>query len=192
MWWWIIPLAIILVIAGLAVLPVGLRVIYDKDGLTAKLLVWFFPYKLNITEINEKSLQRRLKTKRRIEEDPSFEPRLIRMDGSLRQFFPLLDLYLQLLFNPKYKLLVKLLDIKLTMANDDPFDLAMNYGKAQTVIHGLMPQLERIFNIRKKKLDIACDFLAEEPMIYVRADLRMPLGRLIAALYDFIAAEMKQ
>ena len=29
-------------------------------------------------------------------------------------------------------------------------------------------------------------------MLYVRADLRLPLARLIAALYDFIAAEMKQ
>ena len=190
--WWIIPVAIVLVIAGLAVLPVGLRVIYDKDGLTAKLLVWFFHYKLNITEINEKSLQRRLKTKRKIEENPDFQPKLVRMDGSLRQFFPLLDLYLQLLFNPKYKLRVNLLELKLTMANDDPFDLAMNYGKAQTIIHSLMPQLERIFNIKKKKLDVGCDFLAEEPMLYVRADLRIPLARLIAALYDFIAAEMKK
>lgn len=190
--WWIIPVAVVLVIAGLAVLPVGLRVIYDKDGLTAKLLVWFFPYKLNITEINEKSLQRRLKTKRKIEENPEFQPKLVHMDGSLRQFFPLLDLYLQLLFNQKYRLRVNMLELKLTMANDDPFDLAMNYGKAQTIIHSLMPQLERIFNIKKKKLDVGCDFLAEEPMLYVRADLRLPLVRLIAALYDFIAAEMKQ
>lgn len=190
--WWIIPVAIVLVIAGLVVLPVGLRVIYDKDGLTAKLLVWFFPFKLNITEINEKSLQRRLKTKRKIEENPDFQPKLVHMDGSLRQFFPLLDLYLQLLFNPKYKLRVNLLELKLTMANDDPFDLAMNYGKAQTIIHSLLPQLERIFNIKKKKLDVGCDFLAEEPMLYVRADLRIPLARLIAALYDFVAAEMKK
>lgn len=190
--WWIIPVAIVLVIAGLALLPVGLSVTYDKNGLTAKLLVWFFHYKLNITEINEKSLQRRLKTKRKIEENPDFQPKLVRMDGSLRQFFPLLDLYLQLLFNPKYKLGVNMLELKLTMANDDPFDLAMNYGKAQTIIHSLMPQLERIFNIKKKKLDVGCDFLAEETMLYVRADLRLPLVRLIAALYDFIAAEMKQ
>ena len=190
--WWIIPVAIVLVIAGLAVLPVGLRVIYDKDGLTAKLLVWLIPYKLNITEINERSLERRLKTKRKIEENPDFQPKLIHVDGSLRQFFPLLDLYLQLLFNEKYKLRIRMLDLKLIMANDDPFDLAMNYGKAQMIINGLMPQLERIFNIKKKKLDVACDFLAEETMIYVSADLRMPLARLIAALVDFIAAEMKQ
>lgn len=190
--WWIIPVAIVAVIAGLAVLPVGLRVIYDKDGLTAKLLVWFFPYKLNLTEINEKNLERRLKTKRKIEQNPEYQPKLIRMDGSLRQFFPLLDLYLQLLFNPKYKLHIRMLDIKLTLANDDPFDLAMNYGKAQMIINGLMPQLERIFTIKKKKLDIACDFLAEETMIYASADLRIPLARLIAALVDFIAAEMKQ
>ena len=190
--WWIIPVAIALVIAGLAVLPVGLRVIYDKDGLTAKLLVWFFPYKLNITEINEKSFERRMKTKKMMEENPDYQPPIIHPDGTLREFFPLLDLYLQLLFNKKYKLRVKLLELKLTMANDDPFDLAMNYGKAQMIIAGLLPQLERIFNIEKKEIDIACDFLAEETMLYARADLRMPLARLIGALVDFIAAEMKK
>ena len=82
--------------------------------------------------------------------------------------------------------------LKLTMANDDPFDLAMNYGKAQMIIAGLLPQFERIFNIEKKEIDIACDFLAEETMLYARADLRMPLARLIGALVDFIAAEMKK
>lgn len=190
--WWIIPVAIVLLIVGLAFLPVGLRVIYDKDGLTAKLLVGFIPYKLNLTEINEKSLERRQKTRRKMEENPEYKPPIIHMDGTLREFIPLLDLYLQLLFNPKYKLRIKLLELKLTMANDDPFDLAMNYGKALAILNGLLPQLERIFNIKKKKMDVACDFLAEETMLYVRADLLLPLSKVIAALVDFIAAEMKQ
>ena len=190
--WWIIPVAIVLLIVGLAFLPVGLRVIYDKDGLTAKLLVGFIPYKLNLTEINEKSLERRQKTRRKMEENPEYKPPIIHMDGTLREFIPLLDLYLQLLFNPKYKLRIKLLELKLTMANDDPFDLAMNYGKALAILNGLLPQLERIFNIKKKKMDVACDFLAEETMLYVRADLLLPLSKVIAALVDVIAAEMKQ
>ena len=190
--WWIIPLVIVAVVAGLAALPIGLRVIYDKDGLTAKLLVCFFSYKLNITEINEKSFERRMKTKKKMEENPDYHPPIIHPDGTLREFFPLLDLYLQLLFNKKYKLRVNLLEMKLTMANDDPFDLAMNYGKAQMIIAGLLPQLERIFNIKKKKIDVACDFFAEETMLYARADLRMPLARLLGALVDFIAAEMKK
>ena len=188
--WWIIPLAIAAVITGLAFLPVGLRVVYDKEGLVVKLLVGVIPYKLNLTEINERKYERRMKLKQKMEENPNYEPRIIRPDGTLREFFPLLDLYLQLLFNEKYKLRVKLLELKLTMANDDPFDLAMNYGKAWTIINGLMPQLERFFNIKKRKLDVGCDFLAEETMIYARADLLIPLARLIAALYDFIAAEM--
>lgn len=190
--WWIIPVAIVAVLVILAILPVGLRVIYDRDGLTVKLLVGLIPYKLNLTEINEMQLQRRLKKKKRIEEDPNYQPRIIKPNGTLREFFPLLDLYLQLLFNEKYKLRVRLLELKLTMAGDDPFDLAMNYGRAQTIINGLMPQLERFLNIKRRKLDIGCDFLAEETMIYARADLQIPLSMLIAALYDFIAAEMKK
>lgn len=190
--WWIIPVAILVVLVGLIFLPVGLRVVYSEDGLLVKLLVGFLSFKLNLTEINEMQLSRRLKRKQKMETDPNYEPRIIKPNGTLREFFPLLDLYLQLLFNEKYKLRVKLLELKLTMAGDDPFDLAMNYAKAQTIINGLLPQLERFLNIRKKKLDIACDFLAEETMLYARADLRIPLGRLIAAVYDFVAAEMKK
>ena len=190
--WWIIPVAIVLLIVLLALLPVGLRVIYDKNGLQVKLLVGFLKFRLNLTEINEMQLQRRLRKKKKIQENPDYEPRVLKPDGTLREFFPLLDLYFQLLFNEKYKLRVKLLELKLTMAADDPFDLAMNYGKAQTILHGLIPQLERFLNIRKKKLDIGCDFLAEETMLYARADLLIPLSMLIAALYDFIAAEMKK
>lgn len=190
--WWIVLLVIILVLVCIAFLPVGLRAIYDKDGLTVKLMVSIFPFKLNLTEINEKSFERRKKTRQRMEADPSYQPRILRPDGSLREFVPLLDLYLQLLFNPKYKLSIRCLELRLVMADDDPFDLAMNYGRAQTIINGLLPQLERIFNIKKRKLDITCDFLAEETMIYARADLILPLARLIVALVDFIGAEMKK
>lgn len=190
--WWIIPVAIVAVIVFIACLPVGLRIIYDKEGLTVKLLVGIIPFKLNLTEINEMQMRRRLKIKHQIEANPERDPRIIKPDGTLREFFPLLDLYLQLLFNEKYKLLVKLLELKLTMAGDDPFDVAMNYGKAWTILSGLLPQLERFFNIRKKKLDVACDFLAEETMLYARADLLMPLARLIGALVDFVAAEIKK
>lgn len=190
--WWIIPVVIAAVIAGLAVLPVGLRAIYDKDGLSVKLLIGVIPYKLNLTEINEKKYERRMKMRQKMEENPDYEPRIIRPDGTLREFFPLLDLYLRLLFHEKYKLRVKLLELKLTLANDDPFDLAMNCAKAWAIINALMPQLERILTIKKRKLDVACDFLAEETMIYARADILLPLAGLIAALYDFIAAEMKK
>lgn len=190
--WWIIPLAIILILIALALLPVGLRATYNRDGLTLKLMVGIFPFRLNLTEINEKSFERRKKTRQRMEADPNYQPRILRPDGSLREFVPLLDLYLQLLFNPKYKLRVHLLELKLTMGGDDPFDTAVNYGRAQAIIHSLLPHLERIFNIKNKKLDIGCDFLAEETMLSVRADLLLPLARLIAALVDFIGAEMKK
>ena len=64
--WWIIPLAIAAVITGLAFLPVGLRVVYDKEGLVVKLLVGVIPYKLNLTEINERKYERRMKLKQKM------------------------------------------------------------------------------------------------------------------------------
>ena len=190
--WWLILLFVIAIIAGVACLPVGLRVTYDKDGLLVKLLIGVIPYKLNLTEINERKYERRMNLKQKMEENPDYEPRILKPNGTLREFFPLLDLYLQLLFNQKYKLRVKRLELNLILANEDPFDLAMNYGKATGIINGLMPQLERLFNIKQRKLNVNCDFLAEETMLYARADALIPLARLVKALFDFIKNEMSK
>ena len=190
--WWLILLFVIVIIAGVACLPVGLRVTYDKDGLLVKLLIGVIPYKLNLTEINERKYERRMNLKQKMEENPDYEPRILKPNGTLREFFPLLDLYLQLLFNQKYKLRVKRLELNLILANEDPFDLAMNYGKATGIINGLMPQLERLFNIKQRKLNVNCDFLAEETMLYARADALIPLARLVKALFDFIKNEMSK
>lgn len=190
--WWIIPLAVILLITGLAFLPVGVRLIYDQNGFTVKLLIWFFPYKLNMKQISTNYWERRKKYRRKVIEDPECQPETLKPDGTLREFIPLLNLGLQLLFNKKHKLYVNLLELKLTMVNDDPFDLAMNYGRAWAIINGLLPQLERIFNIKKRRLDVNCDFLADEAMIYTRIDLLIPLVHLIAALVAFVDAENKK
>ena len=69
--------------------------------------------------------------------------------------------------------------MKLTMAGGDPCDLAVNYGRAWAALGTLEPQLDRLFVIKKKDLQILCDFEDSETKIAARLDLTITVGRLL-------------
>ena len=46
----------------------------------------------------------------------------------------------------------------------------------------LMPQLEKAFVIRKRNLEVECDFLAENTAICARLDLTITIGRIFSLL----------
>ncbi len=71
------------------------------------------------------------------------------------------------------------MELKLIMAGDDPCDLAVNYGKAWAAVGNILPRLEAIFVIKKRNVEVECDFTASETTIYVLADITMTLGRLL-------------
>ena len=78
------------------------------------------------------------------------------------------------------KLRVNVLELKLILAGDDPCDLAVNYGKAWAALGNLLPRLERVFVIKKRDLEVECDFTANETLVTARLDLTITLGRLLA------------
>ena len=66
------------------------------------------------------------------------------------------------------------------MADPDPCDLAVNYGRVLAVKESLLPMLERGLEIRSREIDIRCDFAAEKTELTARADLVLTLGRAVA------------
>ena len=83
------------------------------------------------------------------------------------------------------KLRVRQLYLRLVLAGDDPCDLAVNYGKTWTAVGNLLPVLERWFVIKKKDVEVECDFTASETLVVARLEITMTLGRLLslAAVY---------
>ena len=71
------------------------------------------------------------------------------------------------------------LRLRLTLAGEDPCDLAVNYGRAWAALGNLMPNLERALVIRKRDVEIQCDFQAEETTVVFAMDLTVTLGRLL-------------
>ena len=52
-----------------------------------------------------------------------------------------------------------------------------------------MPRLEKVLVIKKRDIDVECDFTASQTTIYARLDLTITLGRIlaIAVVYGFRA-----
>ena len=170
------------VLALLAVLPLGVTAIYSEDGPVARLIVG--PIRVQVYPSKGK------KDKEKKEEEKVEKPKTAKgktekkadtkKGGSFRDFLPLVKLLMELLGDFRRKLRIKRLELRLIMAGDDPSNLAMNYGKAWAALGNLMPQLERVFVIKKRDVEVECDFTSNKTLIYARFDLTITLGRLLS------------
>ena len=115
-------------------------------------------------------------------------------------FLPLVQLVLDFLGDFRRKLRVNRLEMKLIMAGGDPCDLAVNYGKAWAALGNLMPLLERAFVIKKRNLEVECDFTESKTLVIARLDLTITIGRILSlvvlyairALFEFIKITNKR
>ncbi len=173
---WLIALGILVL---LAILPLGASVRYQDTGLSLKLIAG--PVKLQLLPKKQKDPQKKEKSKAAAQkkENKPAQPKPKEKGGSFRDFLPLVQIGLELLDGLRRKLRINRLDVKLIMAADDPCDLAVNYGKAWEALGSLWPQLERCFVIRKRNVEVECDFEASETVIFAHADITITLGRLL-------------
>ena len=187
---WLITLG---VLGLLAVLPLGASVIYDEDGVLARLVVG--PLKITLfprPRKDKKPKKNKKKSKSKKQTDKKKEasgaehqeaPKQKKSGGPITDFLPLVKVLLQFLDGFRRKLRVNVLELKLIMAGDDPCDLAVNYGRAWAAVGNLMPQLERIFVIKKRNIEVECDFTADRTLVLARLDLTITLGRLLGLLF---------
>ena len=109
--------------------------------------------------------------------------------GSFRDFIPLVQVGLDFLGDLRRKLRVNLLELRLTLAGDDPADLAILYGRANAALGILWPMLERAFVIKKRDVSIQSDFTASETTVYAAMRITITIGRclILALRYGFRA-----
>ena len=202
---WLIALAILFL---LSILPLGAYVRYDSDGVNLKIVAG----PIRITVLPQK--KKKEKTKKELEKkpdptpEPEPEPKPSPKEekkgkpkgGSFLDFVPLVELALNFLNDFRRKLRVNRLELKLIMAGGDPCSLAINYGKAWAALGNLMPKLERFLVIKKRDIEIECDFTASSTTVYACLELTITLGRLIAlavgygirAVLEFLKIQKKR
>ena len=81
---------------------------------------------------------------------------------------------------------MNVLELKLIMASGDPCDLAVNYGRAWAALGNLLPRLERVFVIKKRNIEVECDFTADQTRVIARLDLTITLGRILGLVFALI------
>lgn len=198
MGWWITLGVLIL----LGLIPLGASARYNADGAIVRLIVGpvritLYPRPKKEKKPNPKAEAKKAKkeaekkakkeadkkakaaAKEKTASEKHTRPLVEEKGGSWTDFLPLVKVVLQFLNGFRKKLRVNRLDLKLIMAADDPCDLAINYGKAWAAVGNLVPQLERVFVIRKRDVEVECDFTASATLVIARLDLTITLGRLL-------------
>ena len=180
------------ILLALAVLPLGVRIRYNDAGFVLKVIagplkITVFPRKKKPKK--QKDRQRKQKAAGTAEpavsgEKPAqpqkIQPEKKEKGGSLTRFLPLVKLGLKFLGDFRRKLRLDNLYLRLILAGDDPCDLAVNYGRIWAAVGNLMPQLERLFVIRKRDIQVECDFTVAETTVVAHLDISITLGRLLA------------
>jgi len=201
---WLITLGIVLL---LAVIPVGVRIRYDSEGALVKVIAG--PLKITVFPLPKKEKKGKKKKeskkkdaaaseeadlpkppqppKQKKEKKPKSEK-----GGSLLDFIPLVQVVFEFLGDFRRKLRLDDLYLRLILAGDDPCDLAVNYGRAWAAVGNLMPHLERWFVIKRRDIEVECDFEASETLVVARLDLTITLGRLFTAAGRFAVRALKE
>lgn len=183
---WYIALGILFL---LAIMPVGVSLLYHEDGLILSILLGAVKVKLypkdNASKTEKKSDKKSPKTQASGPKTSSAKKK----GGKLSDFMPLVDLAIRFLGDFRRKIRVRRLELDLILAADDPCDLAVNYGKAWTAVGNLMPLLERLFVIQKRNVQVECDFVADSTLLTARLDITITVGRFIglAVKYGWLA-----
>ncbi len=177
---WLIALG---TLALIAIIRIGASVFYDVDGPRAYIIAG--PVRIPVYPVKKKEKKKITKTGKETKKQTKTKPAEKKTEkkksgGSIDDFLPIIDLVLDFVSAFGRKLRVNHLKLKLILAGGDPSDLAVNYGRGWAALGNLMPLLENAFVIKKRDLEVECDFLADHTTILARLDLSITIGRVLS------------
>lgn len=199
------------VLLALAILPLGVRIRYNEAGFLLKVIAG--PVKITVFPRKKKQKKQKKKENKPKENQkaehsiqeskpprpPQAQKEQKETGGSLTRFLPFIKLGVQFLGDFRRKLRLDELYLRLILACDDPCDLAVNYGRTWAAVGNLIPQMERLFAIKKRDIQVECDFTASQTRIVACLDITITLGRLlvlavyygIRVLIEFLSMKRK-
>lgn len=199
---WLVALGVLVILAAL---PLGVSVRYDEDGIMANALagqikIRLYPRRKRSKKPENKPREAQKEAEKKAETAQPKQPSKPESDtrpkekkgGSLTDFLPLIKVGLNFLGDFRRRLRVNRLEARVILSGDDPCDLAVNYGRIWAAIGNLMPRLERFLVIKKRDIDVQCDFTAEETLVTARLDVTITLGRLLGLAVVYAVRALKE
>ena len=178
---WLIALGVLILIA---MIPIGVSALYDEEG--PRVSVYIGPLRFFVFPVKKKKKEKQGKEKKPKKKSTGKstgkKTEKKKKGGNIDDFLPLVDVVLDFVAAFGRKLRVKKLEMKLILAGGDPSDLAVNYGRGWAALGNLVPLLEKAFIIKKRDLEVECDFLANSTTIVAKLDLYITVGRVLSLL----------
>ena len=187
---WLIALAVIgLLIFLVLLIPLGVSATYDDRGPLVRVIAGPVRFQIYPKKKKEDQAAKVKKTGKTLVSAGEKKEAQKKKGGRFKEFMPYVQMGLDLLNDLRRKIRVRRLELKLILAGDDPCDLAMAYGGAWAAVGNLIPLLESCFVIKKRDIDVGCDFTAEETLVTARLDMTISFGRILnlAAVYGYRA-----
>lgn len=168
-------LILLLVLTALAFLPLGISAAYDAAGATVHIIAG--PVRIGVYPGKKKKKDSSAEAK--TQHAGSVASGGSKQGGSVSDFLPIVRAVLAFLKDFHKRLRVNYLMLNVSLAGDDPCDLAQNYGIACASLGALWPQLHRLFVIQKHDVRVWCNFEAEQTTVKARLDITIALGMLL-------------
>lgn len=185
---WYIALGVLLL---LAILPIGIGFSYDTDGAVIRILTGPLGFTVFPSNKSKEKVKKEKPPKKAKASQPAQKKAPQKKGGNIQNLMPLVRTGLDFLGDFRRKLRVHRLELNLVLGGGDPWDLAVNYGKAWAALGNLWPKLERLFVIKKRDVEIQCDFEASQTLVTARAEITITFGRLLGlvAIYGLRAVK---
>lgn len=169
-------LIVLLCLVLIAMIPLGACLRYGQQGTYAWIVTG--PFRFQVYPTNKRRSKR--KSAGRTKKKDGFEShaRVNKKNRKLSVFLPLVRLILDFLTDFRSKLRINDLQLKVILAGDDPCDLSIHYGRAWAALGNLMPYLERFFVIKKRNLEVECDYTADSTQINAYINMTITIGHI--------------
>lgn len=176
-----IAVVLFVIVTLLLLMPVGVRVRYGQE----ELKLWFV---IGPVRILHKQNEDKEKPKKK-SDGFSIHAVLGRAEPeastALGKFWSEMKLIFSIFGYLRPKIRIKRLELIVNFAGSSPITTAMAYGGAWAAIGGFLPIFEEAFILKKRNLDVTCDFSGEETTLEAKLDLSIVLGRLVLCLIRY-------
>ena len=171
-------LIVLLFFLLIACVPIGIAARYEQGPL----LVWIAVGPLRFRVIPRNNNKGKQKKVDKVNSGKGFEEHAQtgRKRNDLTKYIPLLQLIFDFLEDFRSKLCVNDLRLKLILGGTDPYTLSVNYARAWAALGNLMPLAERYFVIKKRDVEIECDYCADNTWISGYINVTVTVAQIFA------------
>lgn len=190
---WCVALAVLVLLAAI---PLGVDAGYDARGPEVWLVVGPVKAKLYPRPAKKAKPPKKKEPEKKDQTAPTSQPQPSAAPkpagGSWKDLIPLIKTALAFLGDFRRKLRINDLECDLVLGGTDPARLAMDYGRAWGAVGNLLTAMERCFTIRRRDVQVQCDFTSPETRVTFRAKITISLGRLLMLAVGYGLRALKE